>query len=129
MSISFDHLIIVSRHHLESSKFFRDLFALPEAESWGPFSNVQLDDGTLIQFASPEVDEVQRQHYAFRVDDKLFDAAYRRLLRWHTEHWADPRMTEPGRVNHGHGGRGVYFLDPSGHLIEVLTRSYLGESR
>jgi catechol 2,3-dioxygenase-like lactoylglutathione lyase family enzyme len=24
-------------------------------------------------------------------------------------------------INHRHGGRGFYFRDPNGHLLEVLT--------
>ena len=123
--VSFDHTIIVSKDGVESSRFCRELFGLPEAESWGPFSNVLLGDGTLIQFATPPFEEIQPQHYAFRVDDALFDQAYARLTSWGVEHWADPRMAAPGTINHDHGGRGVYFRDPSGHFIEMLTTSYL----
>jgi hypothetical protein len=25
------------------------------------------------------------------------------------------------QINHRHGGRGFYFEDPSGHVLEVLT--------
>ncbi len=65
------------------------------------------------------------QHYAFLVDDELFDRAYQRLRDRGVEHWADPQMRRPGEINHGHGGRGVYFKDPAGHAIELLTRPYL----
>ena len=125
MSISFDHTIIAAKNSAASAAFFRELFALPEAPSWGPFVNVQLTDGTLIQFAEPPVDDIQFQHYAFRVSEDLFDEAYARLENKEVEHWADPRMTEPGTVNTGHGGRGVYFRDPTGHFFEMLTHSYL----
>jgi catechol 2,3-dioxygenase-like lactoylglutathione lyase family enzyme len=27
-------------------------------------------------------------------------------------------------INHRDGGRGVYFEDPDGHLLELLTRPY-----
>ncbi|MEK8072234.1 VOC family protein [Rhodococcoides navarretei] len=53
MSISFDHTIIVAKNSSDSAAFFRELFALPEAPSWGPFVNVQLTDGALVQFAEP----------------------------------------------------------------------------
>ncbi|WP_089251650.1 VOC family protein [Rhodococcoides kyotonense] len=125
MSVSFDHTIIVSKDRAESARFFRRLFDLPESHSWGPFLNVQLTDGTLIQFAEPPFDEIQFQHYAFRVTDGLFDAAYARLTADEVEHWADPQMTQPGTINHGHGGRGVYFRDPTGHFFEMLTQPYL----
>ncbi|OZF54486.1 glyoxalase [Rhodococcus sp. 14-2470-1b] len=125
MCVAFDHTIVVSKDRAASASFFRSLFDLPEAPSWGPFTNVQLSDGSLIQFAEPPVEEIQPQHYAFRVSDDLFDVVVARLTDRRVRFWADPHHTEEGRVNHHHGGIGVYFEDPSGHLIEVLTHPYL----
>ena len=124
MPVTFNHTIIVSRDRAESARFFRELFELAEAPSWGPFTNVLLDGGVLLQFAEPPV-EVQRQHYAFQVDDELFDRAYGRLRERGIEHWADPQLTRSGETNTEHGGRGVYFMDPSGHFLEMITRPYL----
>jgi catechol 2,3-dioxygenase-like lactoylglutathione lyase family enzyme len=28
------------------------------------------------------------------------------------------------KINNWNGGRGVYFRDPNGHLLELLTRDY-----
>ena len=39
-------------------------------------------------------------------------------------HWADPGHKEPGRINHHDGGRGVYWNDPDGHYLEIITRPY-----
>jgi catechol 2,3-dioxygenase-like lactoylglutathione lyase family enzyme len=108
MPASFNHTIIVSRDREESARFYRDLIEAKEAPSWGPFTNVTLEDGVLLQFAEPPV-EIQMQHYAFLVDDELFDRAYARLREWGVPHWA----------------RGVYFKDPAGHGIELITRPYL----
>jgi hypothetical protein len=33
-------------------------------------------------------------------------------------------MKQPGEINHHHGGRGLYFLDPVGHGMEIITRPY-----
>jgi hypothetical protein len=30
----------------------------------------------------------------------------------------------PGQINRNDGGRGVYFQDPSGHFLEIITRPY-----
>jgi hypothetical protein len=30
----------------------------------------------------------------------------------------------PGEINRNDGGRGVYFRDPDGHYLEVITRPY-----
>jgi catechol 2,3-dioxygenase-like lactoylglutathione lyase family enzyme len=124
MSVSFNHTIVVSADRTAAAAFYRELFELPEAPSWGPFVNVQLSDGVLLQFAEPPV-EIQFQHYAFLVDDDLFDRAYARLRDRGIEHWADPHLQRPGETNTEHGGRGVYFRDPSGHGLEMITRPYL----
>lgn len=124
MTVTFNHTIIAAKDRHESARFFRDLLELPEAPSWGPFVNIQLTDGVLIQFAEPPV-EIQMQHYAFMVDDELFDRAYQRLCDGGVEHWADPQMRRPGETNTEHGGRGVYFKDPAGHAIELITKPYL----
>ncbi|MCP2168466.1 VOC family protein [Goodfellowiella coeruleoviolacea] len=124
MPVTFNHTIIASKDREESARFYRALFELPEAPSWGPFTNIQLSDGVLLQFAEPPV-EIQMQHYAFLVDDELFDRAYARLCADGIEHWADPQMKRPNETNTEHGGRGVYFKDPAGHAIEIITRPYL----
>ena len=124
MPASFNHTIIVSTDREASARFYRELFEIPEAPSWGPFVNVRLADGVLLQFAAPPV-EIQFQHYAFLVDDDLFDRAYARIQERGIEHWADPHLQRAGETNTEHGGRGVYFMDPSGHGLEMLTRPYL----
>ena len=78
----------------------------------------------MQQFAESPV-EIQMQHYAFLVDDELFDRAYSRLVEWEVIHWADPQMTRPGETNTERKGRGVYFKDPAGHVIELITQPYV----
>jgi catechol 2,3-dioxygenase-like lactoylglutathione lyase family enzyme len=124
MTATFNHTIIAATDRDESARFYRELLELREAPSWGVFTNLQLDDGVLLQFAEPGV-EIQMNHYAFLVDDDLFDRAYRRLRDFKIEHWADPQMRHPGEINTEHGGRGVYFKDPAGHGLELITRPYL----
>ncbi|KAA9154516.1 VOC family protein [Amycolatopsis acidicola] len=124
MSATFNHTIIASTDKHASARFYRELLEAAEAPSWGPFANIRLADGVLLQFAEPPA-EIQPQHYAFLVDDELFDRAYARLRDEGIEHWADPRRTRPGETNTEHGGRGVYFPDPSGHGLEMITRPYL----
>ncbi|MBF6357813.1 VOC family protein [Nocardia higoensis] len=124
MTARFNHTIIAAIDREESAAFFRDIFELADAPSWGVFTNLLCEDGVLLQFAEPPVD-IQRQHYAFLVDDELFDRAFRRLCEREIAHWADPHFQRLGEINDGHGGRGVYFLDPAGHGIEMITRPYL----
>lgn len=125
MPVTFNHTIIPCKDREVTARFYRELFELPEAPSWGPFTNIQMSDGVLIQFAEPPLEEIQLHHYAFLVDDELFDRAYQRLVDGGVEHWADPFFKRPGETNTEHGGRGVYFMDPAGHGLEMITRPYL----
>ncbi len=128
MAVAFNHTIIPARDRQESASFLARILGLPEPTEWGPFSIVTLSGGVFLQFAEPEVTEIQMHHYAFLVDDASFDASYTRICEAHIDHWADPQQTMPGRFNTNHDGRGVYFFDPAGHGIEILTRPY-GSSR
>lgn len=125
MPVTFNHTIIASRDRTESARFYREILEAREAPSWGVFTNVQLDEGVLLQFAEPPVEHIQLQHYAFLVDDELFDRAYQRLRERQIGHWADPFQKRPDEINHEHDGRGVYFFDPAGHGLELITRPYL----
>ncbi|MDQ1594718.1 MAG: hypothetical protein QOH40_1274 [Arthrobacter pascens] len=124
MPAIFNHTIIGSYDRNASARFYRELIEARAAPSWGPFTNVLLEGGVMLQFAEPPV-EIQMQHYAFLVDDELFDRAYKRLVVWEVTHWADPQMTRSGETNSGRGGWGVYFKDPAGHAVELITRPYL----
>jgi len=124
MTVTFNHTIIAARDRRESASFIARLFGLSEPVEWGPFASVALDEGVLLQFAEPGIDDIQMQHYAFLVDDETFDAIYERMLARNIEHWADPQTTLPGQINTHHGGRGFYFKDPAGHGMEVITRPY-----
>ncbi|YCH06319.1 VOC family protein [Arthrobacter sp. alpha11c] len=123
MPALFNHTIIASIDRAVSAEFYRSILEADEAPSWGPFTNLTLAGGVMLQFAEPPV-EIQMQHYAFLVDDQHFDRAYQRLVSAGVEHWADPQMTRPGETNTEHGGRGVYFKDPSGHALELITKPY-----
>lgn len=124
MPAMFNHTIIASKDRDASASFYLELIEASAAPSWGPFTNILLEGGVMLQFAEPPV-EIQMQHYAFLVDDELFDRAYSRLVAWEITHWADPQMTRPGETNSDHGGRGVYFKDPAGNALELITRPYL----
>jgi catechol 2,3-dioxygenase-like lactoylglutathione lyase family enzyme len=121
--VTFNHAILFAADKRESASFFASVFGLPDPVAWGPFLSVRLDQGGLVQFAEASF-EIQPQHYAFLVTEDDFDGIYRRIAAAGLEHWADPQMSRPGTFNTNHGGRGVYFRDPSGHNLEALTRPY-----
>lgn len=124
MTARFNHTIIASTDPAEMAEFYRDLLEADEAPSWGPFVNLQIADGVLLQFAAPPMD-FPPQHYAYLLEDAHFDRTYSQINDRGLEHWADPQRARPGEINNEHGGRGVYLLDPSGHYLELITRPYL----
>ena len=107
-----------------TAQFYVDLLDAKPVDSWGPFTNVQIEDGVMLQFATPPID-FPPQHYAFLLDDAHFDRSLTLIQDRSLDHWADPQRQLPGEINHGHCGRGVYLLDPSGHYLELITRPYL----
>jgi catechol 2,3-dioxygenase-like lactoylglutathione lyase family enzyme len=124
MTAHFNHTIIASHDSTAMGAYYRDLLEATDAPSWGPFINIQLPDGVLLQFATPPM-AFPPQHYAYLLDDDHFDRAYSTIVTSRTEHWADPQRSRPGETNTEHGGRGVYLLDPSGHYLELITRPYI----
>ncbi|MGO8769889.1 MAG: VOC family protein [Mycobacterium sp.] len=125
MAISFNHTIVASRDKRKSAEFLAELFGLPGPKPFGHFMAVGLEHGVNLDYAdAPAGEEIRRQHYAFLVSDEDFDTIYGKIRSRGLQHWADPRQQRPGEINHNHGGRGVYFLDPSGHAMEILTRPY-----
>lgn len=125
MTISFNHTIVASRDKRESAEFLAELFDLPSPKPFGRFMVVELAHGANLDYADvAEGGDVPRQHYAFLVSEQEFDAIYGKIQSRGLQHWADPGSRRPGEINHNHGGRGVYFSDPSGHAMEILTRPY-----
>ncbi len=125
MGISFNHTIVAARDKRESAEFLAELFGLPSPKPFGHFLAVALEHGATLDYAdAPEGEEIRRQHYAFLVSEEDFDAIYGKITSRGLQHWADPGRQRPGEINRRDGGRGVYFLDPSGHAMEILTRPY-----
>ncbi|EWS82171.1 glyoxalase [Brachybacterium phenoliresistens] len=124
MTAHFNHTIVASTDPAEMAGFYLDLLEADEAPAWGPFTNITIGGGVLLQFAAPPI-EFPPQHYAYLLDDEHFDRAHTKILDRGQDHWADPQRTRPGQINAEHGGRGVYLLDPSGHYLELITRGYL----
>ncbi len=125
MSISFNHTIVASRDKQESADFLAELFGLPSPKPFGHFMVVELEHGASLDYSdAPEGADIPRQHYAFLVSEQEFDTIYGKIRSRGLQHWADPGAKRSGEINHNDGGRGVYFLDPSGHALEILTRPY-----
>jgi len=123
--VRFDHTIVPATDRHRSATFFTEMFGLPAPVELGHFAQVRLSDGRIFDFAESGSD-FPGQHFAFLVDDATFDALVGRIRDRGIDHWADPQRRHPGEINHHHGGRGVYFLDPDGHYLEAITTRYDG---
>ena len=117
-----NHIIVPAHDKDKSAKFLADMLGVEPAPQWGPFRPVQTSNGVTLDFVDSK--EVRTQHYAFLVTDAEFDSAFGRIKKAGLSYWAGPHREGPGEINHHWGGRGVYFEDPNGHLLEVITRPY-----
>ena len=123
MTISLNHHIVWCRDQRVSAGFLTDLFDLPAPVAWGPFLIVDMANGVSLDYHEVE-GEIASQHYAFLVSEDEFDQIFGRIVEQGVDHWADPAKAEPGAINRNDGGRGVYFDDPDGHFLEIITRPY-----
>jgi catechol 2,3-dioxygenase-like lactoylglutathione lyase family enzyme len=122
MPILLNHTIVRARDKQESAAFLTDILGLPPATTYGPFLVVQVDNVSL-DFADDH-GPVHPQHYAFLVDESDFDDIFGRIKERGITYWADPFRRRPGEFNTNDGGRGVYWEDPNGHMLEIITRPY-----
>ena len=123
MTVELNHTIVRCSDKQKSSTSLAEVLGLPAPSSFGPFAVVQLANGVSLDFLE---DEVHPQHYAFLVSEGDFDEIFQRLSDRGTPYWADPGRTRPQQTNTNDGGRGVYWEDPDGHVLEILTVPYGG---
>jgi extradiol dioxygenase family protein len=118
-----NHTIVRVRDKQESATFLAEILGVAAPESYGPFLVVQVDNFVSLDFADDH-GEVSPQHYAFLVSESEFDEIFTRIKERGLSYWADPGRRRAGEINSNDGGRGVYWDDPSGHFLEIITRPY-----
>jgi catechol 2,3-dioxygenase-like lactoylglutathione lyase family enzyme len=123
VSVQLNHTIVSCRDKQRSAAFLSEILGLPPATRFGHFLVVEADNAVSLDFAESS-GEIAAQHYAFLVGDDEFDAAFGRIRDRGLTYWADPGKSRPGAINHNDGGRGLYFDDPDGHRLEIITRPY-----
>jgi catechol 2,3-dioxygenase-like lactoylglutathione lyase family enzyme len=124
MTVKLNHTIVAAHDHEESALFLSELLGLEPPILLGPFAVVSVGgEGLTLDFIKAD-GNITSQHYAFLVSEAEFDAIFARIKLREMPYWADPYQSKRGRINHWDDGRGVYFEDPNGHLLEILTRPY-----
>jgi hypothetical protein len=123
MAIRLNHTIVAAHGKETAAKFLTEILGLPAPSLVGPFAVVRVSDDTSLDYIDAD-GEITSQHYAFLVDEGEFDEIFGRIRERRLTYWADPYRRERDQINTWDGGRGVYFDDPNGHLLEVITRPY-----
>ena len=125
MPARLNHTIVWVRDREESARFLVELLGLPEPTEYGPFLVVQVDNDVSLDYADNQ-GRPHPQHYAFMVSDAEFDEIQQRIVDRGLTFWADPFHTKENEINTNDGGRGLYWDDPDGHNLEIITVPYGG---
>ncbi len=124
MSVELNHTIVYAKDKRESAEFLGRILGLEVGDEWGPFIPVATSNGVTLDFATAPGQAVSGQHYAFLISEEEFDAAFAQIKEEGITYYADPFRRQPNEINHHDGGRGLYFVDPAGHGMEIITRPY-----
>jgi catechol 2,3-dioxygenase-like lactoylglutathione lyase family enzyme len=119
MPLVLNHTIVPSHDKEASAKFFARIFGLEYAGPMGHFAQVHVNDD--LSFDWDNRDKFESHHYAFFVSDAEFDAIFGRIKADSLRYGSEPYAPDNGEINHRRGGRGLYFADPDGHLLEIMT--------
>jgi catechol 2,3-dioxygenase-like lactoylglutathione lyase family enzyme len=123
MPVHLNHTIVNVRDKQEGATFLADILGVPAPTSYGPFLVVQVDNDVSLDFADDH-GTVHPQHYAFLVGEAEFDEILGRIRERGLTYWADPFQRQANKINTNDGGRGLYWQDPNGHMLEIITRTY-----
>jgi catechol 2,3-dioxygenase-like lactoylglutathione lyase family enzyme len=125
MPAALNHTIVWARDAVGSAAWTAELLGLDPPTVFGPFQVVEAANGVSLDYhAIQDHEELWPQHYAFLVSEDEFTEIFGRITDRGIQHWADPGLNRPDEINRNDGGRGVYFRDPEGHLLEIITRPY-----
>ncbi|ODT84619.1 MAG: bleomycin resistance protein [Nitrosomonadales bacterium SCN 54-20] len=122
MTITLNHTIVPARDKEESAQFYSRIFGFRYVGPFSRFIVVKVNDTLSLDFDSRE--KFDSNHYAFKVTEQEFDEIFARLKAENIKYGSGPFDPENMSINHNDGGRGVYFRDPAGHLLEMLTVDY-----
>ena len=116
-----DHTSVPAHDKVGSAQFFARMMGVAYEGEHGPFAPVKIGD---LSFDFDDRREVAHHHYAFMVTDEEFDDIFGRVRAEGLKYGSGPRPEEryDMQTNDRRGGRGVYFDDPNGHSIELMTR-------
>ena len=119
MTIELNHTIVPAHDKVASAQFFARIFGLSYEGTQSHFAPVRVNAELALDFDNAE--DFDHHHYAFKVSEAEFDEIFARIKHEGIAYGSGPRQLEDLEINHRRGGRGVYFCDPNGHVLEILT--------
>jgi hypothetical protein len=123
VAIELNHTIVPARDPKVSATFLAEVLGRSPPVRFGPFWTVALDNGVTLDFQRSS-EAIPIEHYAFLVTENEFDSIFARIRARNLRYWADPMHERSFEINRNDGGRGLYWNDPDGHYLEILTRPY-----
>lgn len=123
MEITLNHTIIPTHDNIGSAKFYERIFGFAFVKEWGHFAVVKVNQTLTLDFMNKG--EFSSLHYAFKVSEKQFDEILIRIKTENIVFGSGPSSLDDGKINHNYGGRGTYFKDPNGHVLEIITTDYV----
>ena len=118
MAIALNHTIVLARDKVAAAKFFARIFGLKRGRT-NYFAPVRVNKTLTLLFDDDT--KFASLHYAFLVGEREFDAIFKRVKKEGLAYGSAPWSMEDGKLNDWGGGRGVYFKDPDGHVLELMT--------
>ena len=119
MAITLNHTIVPARDKEAAARFFARIFGLRFDGPPDHFAPVRVNETLTLLF--DQEPDFESHHYAFHVDDAAFDAILGRVRDAGFAYGSAPWSLDDGKLNDWNGGRGVYFKDPDGHVLELMT--------
>jgi len=118
MTTTLNHTIVPARDKIASARFFARIFGLKRGRT-DHFAPVKVNKSLTLLF--DDDDKFESHHLAFHVSNREFDAILHRIKIEKIAYGSAPWSLEDGKLNNWNGGRGVYFRDPNGHVLELMT--------
>lgn len=123
MEITLNHTIVPSYNNVESAEYYETIFGFEFVKEWGHFAVVKVNSTFTFDFLTEA--KFSSNHYAFKVSDQQFDEILGRIKAGDIQFGSQPNALDDGEINTLYGGRGIYFKDPNGHVLEIMTADYV----
>ena len=119
MSITIDHAVLAAHDYEASARFFAQVMGLTYEGTDRHFAPVRISDTFKLVYMNAE--QILPVHIGFHVSEEAFDVAFQNIQEMGLTFGSNPREITNGRTDHPFGGKGLFFVDPNGHLFEIMT--------